>query len=201
MYLRILILLIGFTFIPQVYGKPVIMVFGDSLSAGYGLPKGKAWVNLLQQRLDQGELGYQVVNASISGDTTSSGVRRINQALNTHHPVLVIVELGGNDGLRGLSIKEMHSNLVQIIQSIKSAGARALLVGMQLPPNYGQAFTRRFSKTYSTIAKKENVALVPFLLKGIESDMSYYQNDRIHPNAKGQKVMLNNIWPHLKKLL
>ena len=177
------------------------MVFGDSLSAGYGLPKGKAWVNLLQQRLDQGELGYQVVNASISGDTTSSGVRRINQALNTHHPVLVIVELGGNDGLRGLSIKEMHSNLVQIIQSIKSAGARALLVGMQLPPNYGQAFTRRFSKTYSTIAKKENVALVPFLLKGIESDMSYYQNDRIHPNAKGQKVMLNNIWPHLKKLL
>lgn len=177
------------------------MVFGDSLSAGYGLSAGKGWVNLLQKQLDQNKHAYQLINASISGDTTSGGVRRINQALKTHHPVLVIVELGANDGLRGLSISEMRKNLTSIIQSAKSANAKVLLLGMQLPPNYGLAFTRQFEKTFFTVAENENISLVPFLFKGFESDMRYFQNDRIHPNEKGQQLMLGNVWPYLEELL
>lgn len=177
------------------------MVFGDSISAGYGLAKGEGWVDLLQQRLDQENHGYAVVNASISGDTTSGGADRIEQALKTHFPVLVIVELGGNDGLRGLSLKEMHNNLTTIIQQTKKTGAKVLLVGMQLPPNYGIAFTRRFAKTYTRVADNEAVPLVPFIFKGFESDMKYFQSDRIHPNKEGQPLMLDNIWPELEKLL
>jgi acyl-CoA thioesterase-1 len=199
--LRIVLLLISLTFIPQVYAQPVIMVFGDSLSAGFGLPNGKGWVNLLQQRIDSEKRGYEVINASISGDTTSGGVRRIDQALRKHHPVLVIVELGGNDGLRGLSLKEMQNNLELIIKKIKKTSAQVLLVGMQLPPNYGLAYTRRFEKTYIKVAESEDVPLVPFLVDGIESDMSYFQADRIHPNTKGQPVMLNNVWQKLAEMI
>ena len=177
------------------------MVFGDSLSAGYGLSAGKGWVNLLQKQLDQSEHAYQLINASISGETSSGGAARIAATLQAHKPSIVIVALGANDGLRGLSISEMRKNLTSIIQSAKSANARVLLLGMQLPPNYGLAFTRQFEKTFFTVAKNENISLVPFLFKGFESDMRYFQNDRVHPNENGQQLMLDNVWPYLEKLL
>jgi len=177
------------------------MVFGDSLSAGYGLPTGKGWVNLLQQRIDQRQLGYEVINASISGDTTSGGLNRLNQALQKHRPVLVIIELGANDGLRGLSLKEMRQNLEQMVDKVKATTAHVLLVGMEMPPNYGIAFTRRFKQTYDNISEEKSVPLVPFLMEGFASDMKYFQRDRVHPNVDAQILILDNVWPSLEKML
>ena len=177
------------------------MVFGDSLSAGYGLPANKGWVTLLQQRIDDKQLGYQVINASISGDTTSGGVRRIDQALRSHHPVLVIIELGANDGLRGLSLKEMRLNLEKMIRKVKASTAKVLLVGMEMPPNYGIAFTGRFKKVYQQVSESEDIPLVPFLMNGFASDMGKFQRDGVHPNVEAQATMLDNVWPTLEKLL
>ena len=181
-----------------------ILVLGDSLSAEYGLPRGTGWVALLQQKLAQSHPGATVVNASISGETTSGGRSRLPALLRQHQPTLVLIELGGNDALRGLSLGMTRENLQFMAQSSRQAGAQVLLLGMQMPPNYGSELTRQFAALYPAVAKATGAALVPFFLKGVGDDadpMRWFQADRIHPNEAAQPRMLANVWPALQKLL
>jgi len=181
---------------------PVILVFGDSISAGYGLPRvEQGWVALLQTRLREQEYGYQVVNASVSGETTAGGLARLPRALMLHQPKIVILELGGNDGLRALPIAQMRANLVRMIDLSAAAGAQVLLLGMRMPPNYGPDFTEQFSQCYSEVARDKKLPLVPFLLNGIALSPNLVQADGIHPNELGQPKLLANVWPSLKPLL
>ena len=183
---------------------PVILVVGDSLSAEYGLSRGTGWVPLLEKQLLADKKNARVVNASISGDTTSGGNSRLNALLVRHKPAVVVIELGGNDALRGLPIGETAKNLTAMTQAAKKTGARVLLVGMQVPPNYGGAYAASFSNLFGQIAKAEKVAVVPFFLAGIADvadAAAQFQADRIHPNAAAQPKMLANVWPELKKLL
>ncbi|MGB4812553.1 MAG: arylesterase [Methylophilaceae bacterium] len=178
-----------------------IVVFGDSLSAGYGLAQNQGWVTLMQARVAQQKLSYQVVNASISGETTSGGLARFKQMLATHQPHIVILELGGNDGLRGLPINEMHANLNAMIVQAKATKAKILLLGMQIPPNYGKKYTQAFSETYPLLAKQHSIQLVPFLLKGVAGKRDLIQNDGIHPLAIAQPQLLNNVWDKLNLMI
>lgn len=178
-----------------------ILVFGDSLSAGYGLEPGQGWVALLRDRLEQKGFRYRVVNESISGDTSASGLSRIDAALAQHKPELLILELGANDGLRGLSLKALKGNLSSIIERAKAAGARVLLLGMQMPPNYGPRYTERFSSIYGELAAKHQLPDPPFLLQRVALDPSLMQADDLHPNAEGQPLLLDTVWPALKPLL
>ena len=187
--------------IPPVYASSNIVVFGDSLSAGFGLQQEQSWVSLLQQHINQNQYDYNVINASISGDTTDGGLHRLNKTLTSHKPKIVILELGGNDGLRGLNLKTMHDNLATIIDECIAHNAKVLLIGMKLPPNYGIAYTARFAEIYQMLAKEKNIPLLPFLLTGFESDMSLFQADRIHPNATAQSIILKNVWTKLEPLL
>jgi len=181
---------------------PVILVFGDSISAGYGLARvEQGWVALLQTRLKEQEYGYQVVNASVSGETTAGGVARLPRALTLHQPKIVILELGGNDGLRALPIAQMRANLVRMIDLSTAAGAKVLLLGMRMPPNYGPDFTEQFRSCYSEVARDEKLPLVPFLLNDIALSPNLMQADGIHPNELGQPQLLANVWPSLKPLL
>jgi len=184
-----------------VFASTNILVIGDSISAGYGLQQNQSWVSLLQQRIDKKEYPYIVINASISGDTSDNGLLRIKTSLELHKPSIVVIELGGNDGLRGLSLKNMKKNLAEIIHLCQQKKSKVLLVGMNLPPNYGPAYTQRFSEIYVELAKEFNIPLVPFLLKGIESNLKYFQKDQIHPTAEAQKFLLNNVWEGLHPLL
>jgi acyl-CoA thioesterase-1 len=181
-----------------------LLVLGDSLSAEYGLERGSGWVALLQQRLTREKFAVEVVNASISGETTSGGRSRLPALLAQHRPGIVVIELGGNDALRGLPLGMTQSNLAEMVRAAKAAGARVLLVGMQVPPNYGQKYAQDFAALFGSVAKAEGVALVPFLLKGVADGAdatSLFQPDRIHPNAQAQPLMLDNVWPALKALL
>ena len=178
-----------------------ILVIGDSISAGFGLRKDTSWVNLLQKRIDIKRYPYNVINASISGDTTGGGSKRILKSLKNHQPALVIIELGGNDGLRGFSLKKIQKNLETMIDTSLSRGHKVLLIGMQLPPNYGLAYTKRFSHIYQTLAKNKKVSLVPFLFNGFAENSQHFQSDQIHPNEGAQILILNNIWPVLEPLL
>jgi acyl-CoA thioesterase-1 len=181
-----------------------LLVVGDSLSAEYGLERGSGWVALLQQRLTRDKIGIEVVNASISGDTTSGGRSRLPALLAQHKPGIVLVELGGNDALRGLPLNMTQANLTAMTQAAKAAGARVLIVGMQVPPNYGQKYAQDFAALFSGVAKAEGAALLPFFLKGVAdgSDADkLFQADRIHPNAAAQTRLLDNVWPVLKPLL
>lgn len=180
---------------------PSILVVGDSLSAGYGIEMRNGWVTLLQQRLIKQGYPHAVVNASISGDTTAGGRARLPAALNRHRPRIVILELGGNDGLRGLSLRETRANLDAMIKTAQSAGARVLLVGIHLPPNYGPEFTRKFHAIYHELARAHDTALVPFLLEGVALSPGLMQPDGIHPRAAAQSRLLDNVWPHLEPLL
>lgn len=180
---------------------PVIMVLGDSISAGYGLDPGQGWVTLLARRLKTRDLPFEVINSSISGDTTAGGRARLPAALQRYQPVIVIVELGGNDGLRGLSLSAMRANLDAIIGQVRCSGAHVLLVGMRLPPNYGPGYTKAFHDVYLQLAAQRRVALVPFLLVGVATQRSLMQNDGIHPRANAQPQLLDNLWPQLKTLL
>ncbi|HJX57326.1 MAG TPA: arylesterase [Thiobacillus sp.] len=180
---------------------PSILVVGDSLSAGYGIEMRNGWVTLLQQRLIKKGYPHAVVNASISGDTTAGGRARLPAALDRHRPRIVILELGGNDGLRGLSLRETRANLDAMIQAAQSAGAQVLLVGIHLPPNYGPEFTRQFHAIYSELARAHDTALVPFLLEGVALAPGLMQPDGIHPRAAAQPRLLDNVWPHLEPLL
>jgi acyl-CoA thioesterase-1 len=181
---------------------PVILVFGDSISAGYGLARvEQGWVELLKTRLKEQGYGYQVVNASVSGETTAGGLARLPRALELHHPGIVILELGGNDGLRALPISQMRANLAQMVTLAGAAGAKVLLLGMRMPPNYGPQYTEQFAMVFSDLAREKKLALVPFLLTDIALSSSLLQGDDIHPNALGQPVLLENVWPQLKPLL
>jgi acyl-CoA thioesterase I len=180
---------------------PVILVFGDSISAGYGLPLEQGWVELLKTRLKSQGYGYQVVNASVSGETTAGGLARLPRALELHHPKIVILELGGNDGLRALPIPQMRDNLTRIIELASAAGAKVLVLGMRMPPNYGQQYTDQFAMVFSDLARDKKIPLVPFLLTDIALSPTLLQGDDIHPNAAGQPVLLENVWPALKPLL
>ena len=184
---------------PSYSASKNLLVLGDSLSAEYGLPRGSGWVALLQQRL--GDQGAQVINASISGETTAGGKGRLAELLKQHRPAVLILELGGNDGLRGLSLAATQANLREMIKAANAAGSRVLLVGMQVPPNYGPDYSRRFAAMYQGLGREPGVSLVPFLLAGLEDTDKFFQPDRIHPNARAQPLMLDNVWPVLKPLL
>jgi acyl-CoA thioesterase-1 len=184
--------------------RRVVLVIGDSLSAEYGLARGSGWVALLQQRLAREKSAMEVVNASISGDTSSGGRSRLPDLLSQHSPGVVIIELGGNDALRGLPLSMTQANLVSMVQAAKAAGARVLIVGMQVPPNYGQKYAQDFAQLFATVAKAEGAAWLPFFLKGVADGPDadrLFQSDRIHPNAEAQARMLDNVWPVLKPLL
>src|SRR5512140_864910 len=183
---------------------PTSLVAGDSLSAEYGLKRGTGWVALLERRLAAEKLPAQVVNASISGDTTSGGRSRLPTLLQQHQPAVVVIELGGNDALRGLPLGMTEDNLDQMAGSARKAGARVLLVGMQMPPNYGADYANRFAALYEKVARTNNAALVPFLLKGVADaadPTGLFQADRIHPKEEAQPLLLGNVWPELKKML
>ena len=180
---------------------PRIVVLGDSLSAGYGIRPEEGWVALLARRLESEGYGYQVVNASVSGETTAGGLARLPRALSTHGPAIVIVELGANDGLRGLPIAQMQKNLAAIVSGIEAAQARVVVVGMQIPSNYGATYTREFAASFPAVATSFHAALVPFLLAEVALDEANFQADRLHPVAKVQDKLLDTVWPVLQPLL
>ena len=188
----------------KVAPAPVILIVGDSLSAEYGLKRGTGWVALLEKQLASEKKNARVINASISGDTTSGGRSRLPALLAQHQPATVVIELGGNDALRGLPLDMSEKNLSAMTQAAKKSGAKVLLVGMQVPPNYGAAYGASFSALFTNIATAEKVAVVPFFLKGIGDTAdatANFQPDRIHPNEQSQARMLANVWPELKKLI
>jgi acyl-CoA thioesterase-1 len=186
-------------------GKPpVILIVGDSLSAEYGLRRGDGWVHLLNERLAEQKIAATVINASISGDTTAGGRARLPGLLARHQPTHVVLELGANDALRGLPLAATEDNLLQMTQAAQAAGAQVLLIGLQVPPNYGGDYTRRFEAIFGKVAGATQSALVPFLLKGVADGpdaQTLFQADRIHPTAAAQPRMLDNVWPALRKLL
>jgi acyl-CoA thioesterase I len=183
-------------------GKPpVLLIVGDSLSAEYGLARGTGWVALLEARLKAQKLPHRVANASISGETTSGGAQRIDGLIKQHQPAVVVIELGGNDALRGLPLQMTERNLARMIEASTKAGAKVLLVGMEMPPNYGAAYTQRFRSMFVSVAQKFKVPLVPFFLAKFGADLSFFQSDRIHPNERAQPLMLDTLWPQLQPLL
>ena len=178
-----------------------ILVLGDSLSAEYGIARGAGWVTLLEKRLKQEQVDATIVNASISGETTSGGRARLPALLDQHRPSVVVIELGGNDGLRGLPLASAEANLRAMIDESKKSKAKVLLVGMQIPPNYGRDYAEKFISIYNKLSRETKSALVPFLLEGVATRPQMFQPDRIHPVAEAQPLMLENIWPQLKTLL
>jgi acyl-CoA thioesterase I len=178
-----------------------IVVVGDSVSSGYGLTAEQSWVAQLSTRLQSEGYGYEVVNASIAGDTSAGGRARLPRLLAQHHPAIVVIELGGNDGLRGLPVDKLRENLAAMIEMSQQHDAKVLLAGMQIPPNYGQAYTRALSAVYPELAERFDVALVPFLMEGVALQPGRMQQDNIHPNASGHEVMLENVWEVLTPLL
>jgi len=178
-----------------------ILVYGDSLSAGYGLARGADWPALLQQRLSERRTDYKVANASISGETTLGGANRIEQALREHRPAITIVALGANDGLRGASVESMRVNLERIIEAARRAHSQVLLVGMQIPPNYGPQYTEKFRRSYGEIARAKRIPLVPFLLEGFADQREMFQNDQLHPVAAAQPLILETVWKGLGPML
>lgn len=187
--------------VPNAAFARTLLVLGDSLSAGFGIDINAGWVALLQQRLMQEQRDYNVVNASISGDTTANGLARLPPLLAKHRPHLVIVELGGNDGLRGLPLEQMKHNIDAIVAKAKASGANVLLLGVRLPPNYGPAYTEKFQQIYREVANERRVPLVPFMLNGVDTNPSLMQPDGLHPRAQAQTRILDNVWARLKTLL
>ncbi len=195
-----LFLLIATLALPRpALAAQTILVFGDSLSAGYGIARDDSWVNLLQQSLKKSHPQFSVVNASISGETTAGGVRRIAKALQEHRPAVVILELGANDGLRGTSLDETEKNLNQMIQQVKKTNAKVVLLGIQIPPNYGLDYAKKFGALYPKMKQKHKIVLVPFMLKDIAPEQ--FQADNLHPNAAAQPQILRNVLPSLTPLL
>jgi acyl-CoA thioesterase-1 len=187
--------------LPLAAAAATIMVYGDSLSAGYGVPQGQGWVALLQQRLQHEGYDYKVANRSISGETTAGGRSRIAGVLKKDDPAIVILELGANDGLRGQSITAMRGNLAAIIDACRAHGAGVLLVGIRLPPNYGKRYTTQFHQVFGELAKQYRLPLVPLLFDGFAGQLQYFQTDGMHPNVRGQPLMLDNVWKALRPML
>ncbi len=200
---KIFISLLSVVFVawsPQVWAaKPVILIYGDSLSAGYGLAQQQGWVHLLEKKIDSERYAYTVINASISGETTSGGLSRFGTTLDKTKPTIVVLELGANDGLRGLPIKNMADNLKAMIEQSKKTGAKVLLLGMRIPPNYGPQYSQSFSDTYTQLSKTHKISLVPFMLENVAAKRELIQDDGLHPNLKGQPIILENIWPFLQR--
>ncbi len=186
---------------PSGSQAPTILVLGDSLSSGHGVPNDQTWVALLQRRLN--ELGYphRVVNASVSGDTTASGLARLRSTLQRHNPGIVILELGGNDGLRALSLAALRSNLASIIETARQGNAKIVLAGMRMPPNYGNAYATKFERIYTDLTSEYQVTLIPFFLEGVATVPNMMQEDGIHPAVRAQPVLLENVWKHVQPLL
>lgn len=180
---------------------PTLLVYGDSLSAAYGIPKDQGWVDLLQKKLRAHGYPHQVINASISGETTSGGLTRIAHTLRQHRPELVVLELGANDGLRGLPVADMQRNLAAMIEAAHAQHASVLLVGMRIPPNYGPRYTEAFADSYRQLARRFRLPLVPFLLEGVADRPELMQEDNLHPTAAAQPKILENVWPSLLQLL
>lgn len=178
-----------------------VLVWGDSLSAGYGLRPQQSWPSLLGERINAARLPHKVVNASISGETTAGGLARLPAALEAHKPSVIVIELGANDGLRGLPVKAMAANLQAMVDASRKAGAQVLLVGMRMPPNYGPDYTASFEATFRDLAKTRRVRLVPFMMEGFADQRHYFQADGIHPVAEAQPLILDTIWRELKPLL
>lgn len=176
-------------------------MLGDSLSAEYGLERGTGWVALLQKRLDENKKEVNVINASISGDTTSSGSARLAKLLKQHKPQILILELGGNDGLRGLPVDQIKRNLRAMVSMARRADCQVLILGMRIPPNYGQTYSTQFAESYIQLSRESNMPLVPFFLAGVADNDGLFQSDRIHPAEKAQPVLLDNVWPHLLPML
>ncbi|WP_312255218.1 arylesterase [Stutzerimonas nitrititolerans] len=177
------------------------LVVGDSISAAFGLETSQGWVHLLQQRLNDGEHDYRVVNASISGDTSAGGLARLPALLSEHEPDIVIIELGGNDGLRGQPPAQLKRNLAAMAEQAQQAGAKVLLLGMRMPPNLGRRYTSAFADAFDSLAAEKDLPYVPFLLEGIGGVQGMMQADRVHPTAQAQELMLDNVWPVLEPLL
>lgn len=199
--IRVLVLTLLLAFPLSGRAAQTLLVFGDSISSGYGLPADTVWVYLLQQRLQKVAPNYRVVNASISGETASGARRRIDAALAQHKPAIVILALGGNDGLRGARIETLQADLEAIVTASLKRNARVLLVGMRIPPNYGADYVDRFAGVYGAIAKKHRVALVPFLFEGFGDRPEFFQGDYIHPTRAAQSTMLETVWKTLEPLL
>jgi acyl-CoA thioesterase-1 len=187
--------------LPALASQNTVLVVGDSLSAAYGVPSETAWVELLRDRIESQDLDWTVVNASISGETTDGGLRRLPGLLEAHDPTIVVIELGGNDGLRGFPPNVIESNLANMIEQVRDTGATPLLVGMQIPPNYGQRYTTMFADIFPNLSDRYNTPLVPFFLDGIYDQDGLMQGDGIHPTEEAQPRLLDNIWPKLEPLL
>ena len=197
----VLMLMLFITMPAAASEQKVLLVMGDSLSAAYNLPSQQGWVALTADRMKKSHPQWKVVNASISGETSSGGLSRLPNALKIHKPSLVIIELGANDGLQGLPLAQTRKNLLQMIQLSKATKAKVLLIGIQIPPNYGKTYTQGFAANYTDLAKQEKIILLPFLLAPIATDRKYFQRDQIHPTAAGQIKLRDHVWPALKPLL
>lgn len=197
----LLVLVLCLTAPLQAGAQPSVLVVGDSLSAGYGLSAGESWVSLLQDRLIEKEYGYRVVNASISGDTSRGGKSRLPRALKVHTPALVIIGLGGNDGLRGIAISEMKQNLTFMVEKSHAANAEVVLLPMRIPSNYGQAYTQRFEQVFADLIEQYKLPKADFILKDVASKPELMQQDGIHPTSAAQKLMLANVWPAITSSL
>ena len=199
--LRIFLILVLSGAAGFAHAAATILVFGDSISAGYGLPRDHSWVDLMRARLAREHADYKVVNASVTGETTTGGKLRLAAALNEHQPQIVILELGGNDGLRGTRVDAIRANLATMIADCRLHSSRVLLVGMNVPPNYGSDYAEKFRLVFNTLAKTQHVPLVPFLFEGFAAERGMFQPDGIHPVEAAQQKMLDNVWPHLRPLL
>ena len=186
---------------PMAFAAPVVLILGDSISAGYGLERNEGWVALLRARLEAQGYGYRVINASFSGETTTGGLARLPRALKQHNPKIVILELGGNDGLRGLPLKTSRDNLIKLVELTQEKGAKVLLLGMKIPPNYGKRYAQGFEDTYRTLARQYKLAWVPFFLQEVILNKDLMQDDGLHPTAAAQPIMLKQLWPTLEPLL
>ncbi|HEV2110948.1 MAG TPA: arylesterase [Gammaproteobacteria bacterium] len=200
-FLLLLLLAWGFAVAGSAAAAPAILVWGDSLSAAYGLEPSQGWVQLLDRRLRAQGYDYTVVNGSVSGETTAGGLTRLPAALAEHKPAIVIIELGANDGLRGTPVRVMQDNLSRMIALSRKAGSKVLLLGILMPPNYGAEYTRAFSQAYKDLARRYGVPLLPFLLKGVAEHRELMQADGMHPIAEAEPQVLDNVWPGLKPLL
>ena len=200
LYRNLFLIIVFFVFSISVQAK-TLLVLGDSLSAAYGIPVKEGWVSLLEQRIIRQNLGYKVVNASISGETTLGAKTRLHKLLKKYQPELVIIELGGNDGLRGFALTEIEQNLADIIRTVKQSGSCVLLVPMQLPPNYGAVYNQRFMSIYNTVSDTMEVNMADFILSNIAEYPELMQADGIHPVQAAQSIMLDNIWPSLQTMI
>jgi acyl-CoA thioesterase-1 len=181
--------------------NPALMVFGDSLSAAYRIPEEQGWVSLLAQKVQEKDIGFRIINASVSGETTDGGLARLPAALATHSPALVILELGGNDGLRGIPVANIRQNLIAMVRLCQEAGAQVILAGIQIPPNYGPRYTEPFAAQFQEIAEEMRLPLIPFLIDGIPQNPELMQDDGLHPRAEAQGIIVDNVWPVIEPLL